>query len=338
MARDDGTTQDEATAEAPGAARNPFRRVWWLPVLRGISYIVLGLLLMIEPLEELEILRLLIGIFLAFDGVLVLVQWLVHRRQVGSAWWLAQAGVNLGFGAAVALWPELSPTPLYYVLAVWTIVLGIVAIIGGAALSRNRDLGWPWMVAFGITAALFGLLLVTRPLDSFDVLRLVTIVFALFAFVAGSLNIVSGFAVRSVSRELQGLREQAERVGVVVTGGSVLGAANPQAAPARAAGPRPAPGGQEVGATSAGDAPGTPSTPRDEAASPTAAPDGGTGAPAAEGTGTPSEGGTPPAPDAPSGPDGPSGEDSPATGTPADGEDPGAGSPGGTTGRWRRRP
>ncbi|WP_402467847.1 HdeD family acid-resistance protein [Isoptericola aurantiacus] len=232
MARDDAGTTPGAELEAP--APNPFRRVWWLPVVRGIAFVVLGLLLMIEPLGELAVLRLVIGAFLVLDAVLVLVQWLAHRRQVGSAWWLAQAAVNVLFGAAVAFWPDLSETPLYYVLASWTIVLGIVAVVGGVALARNRDLGWPWMVTFGIVAALFGVLLVTRPLDSLDVLRLVAIVFALFAFVAGSIHLVSGFAVRSVARELADLREQAEKVGVVVTGGSVLGAANPQAAPARA--------------------------------------------------------------------------------------------------------
>jgi uncharacterized membrane protein HdeD (DUF308 family) len=228
--------------EATGTVRNPFRRVWWLPVVRGTAFVVLGLLLMIEPLGELEVLRLLIGAFLVLDAVLVLVQWWVHRRQEGSAWWLAQSGVNVLFGVAVAFWPDLSPTPLYYLLASWAIVLGIVALVGGVALGRNRDLGWPWMVTFGITAALFGLLLVTRPLDSLDVLRLVTIVFALFAFVAGSIHVVSGFAVRSVARELGDLRAQAEEVGVVVTGGSVLGAANPAAVPASARAPRtPAP-------------------------------------------------------------------------------------------------
>lgn len=235
MAPDDGEagTQDGAG----GTFRNPFRRVWWLPVVRGIAFVVLGLLLMIEPLGELEVLRVLVGAFLVLDAVLVVVQWFVHRRQVGSAWWLAQAGVNVLFGVAVAFWPDLEPTPLYYVLASWAIVLGIVTVVGGAALARNRDLGWPWMITFGLTAGLFGLLLVTRPLDLLDVLRLVTIVFALFAFVAGSIHLVSGFAVRSVSRELWGLREQAERVGAVVTGGSVLGSANPQAAPAAVAGP-----------------------------------------------------------------------------------------------------
>ncbi|OLT54530.1 HdeD family acid-resistance protein [Cellulosimicrobium sp. CUA-896] len=168
----------EAQAEEEAHERNPFRRVWWLPVVRGVVLVVLGLLLMIEPLEQLGTLRLVLGAFLVADGVLVAVQGFVHRRQVGSAWWLAQAGVNVVFGVVVALWPDLSPTALYYVLAVWVLVLGITTIAGAAALARNRDLGWAWMLAFGIVSVLFGILLVTRPLDSFDVLRLVAVVFA----------------------------------------------------------------------------------------------------------------------------------------------------------------
>jgi uncharacterized membrane protein HdeD (DUF308 family) len=215
-----GRPADEAAAE-----RNPFRKVWWLPVVRGTLLVVLGLLLMIEPLERLATLRLVLGAFLVADGLLVAVQGFVHRRQVGSAWWLAQAGVNVVFGVVVALWPDLTPTALYYVLAVWVLVLGITTIVGAAALARNRDLGWAWMLAFGIVSVLFGILLVTRPLDAFDVLRLVTVVFALYAFVSGAIHVVSGFAVRAVARELSDLRAQAVAAGVVVTGGSVLGAA-----------------------------------------------------------------------------------------------------------------
>ncbi len=176
------------------------------------------------------------------DGVLVAVQGFVHRKQVGSAWWLAQAGVNVVFGVVVALWPDLGATALYYVLAVWVLVLGITTIAGAAALVRNRDLGWAWMLAVGIVSVLFGILLVTRPLDAFDVLRLVTVVFALYAFVSGAIHVVSGFAVRAVARELADLRAQAVAAGVVVTGGSVLGAAavHPGVAPPSAVGGAPA--------------------------------------------------------------------------------------------------
>jgi uncharacterized membrane protein HdeD (DUF308 family) len=231
-----------ATPDANGQERNPFRKVWWLPVVRGTLLIVLGLLLMIEPLEQLGTLRVVLGAFLVADGVLVAVQGFVHRRQVGSAWWLAQAGVNVVFGVVVALWPDLTATALYYVLAVWVLVLGITTIAGAAALVRNRDLGWAWMLAVGIVSVLFGILLVTRPLDSFDVLRLVAVVFALYAFVSGAIHVVSGFAVRAVARELADLRAQAVAAGVVVTGGSVLGApaAHPGVAPPSAVGGAPA--------------------------------------------------------------------------------------------------
>ncbi|MTG89258.1 HdeD family acid-resistance protein [Cellulosimicrobium sp. BIT-GX5] len=223
---------DPATPDEDGQERNPFRKVWWLPVVRGTLLVVLGLLLMIEPLERLGTLRVVLGAFLVADGVLVAVQGFVHRRQVGSAWWLAQAGVNVVFGVVVALWPDLTATAVYYVLAVWVLVLGITTIAGAAALARNRDLGWAWMLAVGIVSVLFGVLLVTRPLDSFDVLRLVTVVFALYAFVTGAIHVVSGFAVRAVARELADLRAQAVAAGVVVTGGSVLGAAADGADPA----------------------------------------------------------------------------------------------------------
>ncbi len=270
-----GEPGDESTLE-----RNPFRKVWWLPVVRGTLLVVLGLLLMIEPLEKLETLRLVLGAFLVADGVLVAVQGFVHRRQVGSAWWLAQAGVNVVFGVVVALWPDLSPTALYYVLSVWVLVLGITTIVGAAALARNRDLGWAWMLAFGIVSVLFGILLVTRPLDAFDVLRLVTVVFALYAFVSGSIHVVSGFAVRAVARELSDLRAQAVAAGVVVTGGSVLGAAaaRPTVEPASAT----SPGGAPASPTSP-TAPASPDAPTSPAARDDDGPD-----PRAEGGTTPS--------------------------------------------------
>ncbi len=227
---------------------NAFKNVWWLPVVRGLLLVVLGLLLMIQPLEELGTLRWVFGLFLVADAVLVAVQGLAHRRQVGWTWWLAQAVVNLLFGAAVMFWPDLSVTALYYVLVVWVLVLGVTAIVGAAGLVRNRDLGWPWMLTFGIVSTLFGLLLVTRPVDADDVLSLTVVVFGLYAFVAGTIHVVSGFGVRSIARELADLRARAVAAGVVVTGGSVLGAgatapvvAEAAAAPAPESAPTPGP-------------------------------------------------------------------------------------------------
>lgn len=250
MAR--GRARSKARSEdAAGLPEQPhaFKNVWWLPVVRGVALVVLGLLLMIQPLEQLETLRWVFGAFLVVDAVLVAAQGLAHRRQVGWRWWLAQAVVDVLFALAVTFWPDLSVVALYYVLVVWVLVLGVTAIVGAAGLVRNRDLGWSWMLTFGIVSALFGLLLVTRPVDAGDVLSLTVVVFGLYAFVAGAIHVVSGFGVRSVARELADLRARAVAAGVVVTGGSVLGA-GPSAPVVAEAAAAPAPvGGGQAGPT-----------------------------------------------------------------------------------------
>ncbi|MEK8227025.1 DUF308 domain-containing protein [Oerskovia sp. M15] len=107
----------------------------------GIFLVVLGLLLMIQPLEALETLRWVFGLFLVADAVLVASQGLAHRKQVGWTWWLAQAVVNVLFGAAVMFWPDLSVVALYYVLVVWVLVLGITAIVGRRAWCATATWG-----------------------------------------------------------------------------------------------------------------------------------------------------------------------------------------------------
>ncbi len=160
--RDEAGGATPATPDESGQERNPFRRVWWLPVVRGTLLVVLGLLLMIEPLEQLGTLRFVLGAFLVADGVLVAVQGFVHRKQVGVGV-VARAGRGQRRvrrrGGAVA-----GPRRHGAVLRArrWGAV-GITTIAGAAALVRNRDLGWAWMLAVGIVSVLFGILLVTRP-------------------------------------------------------------------------------------------------------------------------------------------------------------------------------
>ncbi len=164
------------------------------------------------------------GAFLVADGVLVAVQGFVHRKQVGSAWWLAQAGVNVVFGVVVALWRTSAPRRCTTSSPSGCSSSASRRSRGGGARAQPRP-------RLGVDArrrdrvGALQILLVTRPLDAFDVLRLVTVVFALYAFVSGAIHVVSGFAVRAVARELADLRAQAVAAGVVVTGGSVLGAA-----------------------------------------------------------------------------------------------------------------
>lgn len=201
-------TGDDATVEAvmTGNAGDVdsrlaavLRSVWWLPVLRGLLLVVLGLLLLVEPLGTLVALVWVFGVFAVVDGVVVLLQALLARGRPGFGWLIAEGLVSIGFGAVIMLWPRATPLVLFYLLALWLLVLGVTVVIVAVAQYRARDLAWAGTLVFGLIAFLFGLLLAVKPQGTVSV---ILTVYGLFAFVGGVVMIVSGFATRSFARQL----------------------------------------------------------------------------------------------------------------------------------------
>ena len=206
MARTTATKSTPGGAGADGGTQGielrKARGLWIMPLIRGLLLVLLGLLLMVQPLGTLDRLIMLFGVFLLLDGVVAAVQGLVNRDQIGWRWWLVQGAVDVVFAVLVLVWPSATALVLFYLLVVWTLVLGVAAIAGAVALVRNRDLGWPWLLTIGLLSTLFGFLLVTRSQDASAALELVTVVFGIYAFVSGAVHIVSVFAIRSVAQEI----------------------------------------------------------------------------------------------------------------------------------------
>jgi len=175
------------------------RRVWWLPVLRGVLLLVLGLLLMAQPAASVQAIVWLFGIFAIVDGVVTIIQGAANRGVPGWTWWVVEGVAGLAVGVVVVLWPGPTVRVLFLLLAAWLLVLGVVSIIGAVALSRVRDAGWHWALAFGLVCTLFAILLIARPQGTLAVFG---VLLGLFAFVGGVLNVVSGFAVRQVVKDL----------------------------------------------------------------------------------------------------------------------------------------
>ncbi|MFI2753857.1 HdeD family acid-resistance protein [Cellulomonas sp. P22] len=169
------------------------RREWWLPVLRGVLLVVLGFLMLVEPLATVSTLVWVFGVFAVVDGLIALGQGFLHRGTPGAPLWMVQGLVGVAFGVVIVLWPGPTALVLFYLLAIWVLVLGVFSVIGAASMYRSRDQGWTWALASGLVAVLFGLFLVLRPQDTVEVL---VVVFGLFAFVLGAVLTVSGFALR----------------------------------------------------------------------------------------------------------------------------------------------
>ena len=118
------------------------RRSWWLPVLRGVVLLVLGLLMLVQPLWSVQALVWIFGIFALLDGIVTVVQWFANRSEPGAGWFLLSGLIGIAFGVVVVAWTPGTAQILFYLIAGWVLVLGILGIIASVVLYRARDLGW----------------------------------------------------------------------------------------------------------------------------------------------------------------------------------------------------
>ncbi|MGN8244304.1 HdeD family acid-resistance protein [Cellulomonas soli] len=174
-------------------------RLWWIAVVRGALLIALGLLLLIDPLSTVTALVWLFGAFAVLDGLLALAQGIAYRHDPAARWRFVQGLVGIAFGVLLMVWPAPTATVVFYVLAFWVMLIGLVAIVGAFVLHHAGDPGWTFALTFGLIGFLIGLVAVMHPQTTVSV---IAILYGLFALVAGIVLVVSGFATRSVTRQL----------------------------------------------------------------------------------------------------------------------------------------
>lgn len=176
------------------------RRFWWLPVLRGAVLLVLGLLMLFHPLDSLTAIVWIVGIFTVADGVLSISSAFLDKRDTGIGWPLVGGLLTIGIGIILLAWPQATVAVVFYLVAFWVILLGVIGIISSIVSHKHDNPTWFFPLTFGLISLAVGLLLVTNPQTS---LTVVMVLVGLFALVAGVVLVVGGFAARSLAGRLE---------------------------------------------------------------------------------------------------------------------------------------
>ena len=168
---------------------------WWLLLLRGIAAVIFGLLALFMPAVAGLSLVFLWGAYTLADGIFSLWAGIVgSAASTGSRWWLAITGV-LGIAAGLIAFfaPALTAGILLIFIAIWAIIIGVMAIIGAIQLRKEIEGEW-LLILSGAIAIIFGILMFTRPASA--ALAVVWMI-ATFAIIFGIDLIMLAFKLRS---------------------------------------------------------------------------------------------------------------------------------------------
>jgi uncharacterized membrane protein HdeD (DUF308 family) len=177
----------------PGTA-GFFRRNWWVPLLRGVLAIALGILVFTRPAWSLAAVILAFGIYALVEGASDLFAAIIGWSHRDDRWLLLlEALIGIGIGVAALRTPGLTAIVVIFFIAAWAMATGVLRIVEGLRL-RREVAGEIWLVLGGVFSVIFALLVMTRPLAG--ALALVRVI-GLYALILGATEVLLAFKVRS---------------------------------------------------------------------------------------------------------------------------------------------
>jgi uncharacterized membrane protein HdeD (DUF308 family) len=139
-------------------------RNWWALTIRGIAAVILGIFAFASPGAFIVAIVILFGAYAFVDGVFAVVA-AIRAAQSHERWWpfFFEGIVGIVIAAITYFEPHVTATVLYFTIAAWAFLTGILEIAAGIAL-RKQIANELWLILGGICSLLFAALMVWRPM------------------------------------------------------------------------------------------------------------------------------------------------------------------------------
>ncbi|HZW48074.1 MAG TPA: HdeD family acid-resistance protein [Microvirga sp.] len=175
-------------------------RNWWAVALRGVFAVVFALIAFFWPDATILSFVLFFSAYMLVDGVFGIVSG-IRAASRNERWGLLilEGILNILVGVIAFLLPGLTVLFFITLLAVWSLITGVLMIV--AAFKLDPAFGRGWLIFSGIVSVLFGVALLIAPLIGAVVL---TWWLGAYALVFGIGLIVLAFKLRSRKDELTG--------------------------------------------------------------------------------------------------------------------------------------
>ncbi len=136
---------------------------WWAVALRGVFAILFALIALFWPGATILSLVLFFSAYMLVDGVFGIVA-AVRAASQNQRWGLLvlEGIMDILVGVIAFAWPGLTALFFVTLMAIWSLITGILMIV--AAFKLNPAYGRGWLIFSGLVSVLFGVALLIAPL------------------------------------------------------------------------------------------------------------------------------------------------------------------------------
>ena len=138
-------------------------RNWWALLVRGIAAVIFGILALAWPGSAWLAIAILFGAYAFVDGVFAIVA-AVRAAETHERWlpFLIEGIIGIVIGGITFYDIRITILALYFTIAVWALLTGIMEIAAGIQL-RKHVANEAWLILGGVLSILFAVLMWWRP-------------------------------------------------------------------------------------------------------------------------------------------------------------------------------
>jgi uncharacterized membrane protein HdeD (DUF308 family) len=137
---------------------------WWMYLLKGILFIVLGIWMLKMPKESFNAMLLIIGVIIAIGGVLETFLALYYRNVLKEWGWNFSAGIlDILIGILLIANPDAILMLITLFISFWLVLRGVLAIWEAMELRKEDNKRWRWVLVMGILIMLLAIILILHP-------------------------------------------------------------------------------------------------------------------------------------------------------------------------------
>jgi len=134
----------------------------WALGLSGALSVALGVVIVVWPGISLYALTIVFGAYALATGIIQLGS-AISGAEKGERGWLVVTGLlGIAVGVMVLVWTNISALALLYVIGVYAVVLGVIAIGGAFSLPISGG-DTALMILWGVLSIVFGIVIFAKP-------------------------------------------------------------------------------------------------------------------------------------------------------------------------------